>query len=115
MQHTVAFVNPSGLFVDQIKKIESGLQTELLSDGLLADGKVRGGTCGVDESEFVGDLHLRGHGRDAQRDANLQRNLRVHLDDVAPGSKAFGAEVKAIDAKGQIVQHVVAIIGNLKA
>src|SRR5262249_19495360 len=85
------------------------------ADGLLADGIKRRGARGIDQGEFVGDLNLRGYGRNAERNAKLQWNLGTHVDHVAPRGEAFGGQAEAIHTKRQILQDVVAVIGDLKA
>ena len=115
MQDAVAFVKPTGFFVDEIEEVATGLEAELLADGLLANGIKRAGAGGVDEGEFVGDLNLCCDGRDAKGDAEFHRDFGVDFDYVAPDGEAFGGEVETVEAEGQVLKNDVAVGGNLEA
>ena len=115
MQHAVAFVDPAGFLIDEIQEVAAGLEAELFANGLLADGIERAGACGVDECEFVGDLNLRGDRRNAEGDAEFHGDFGVDFDDVAPDGKAFGGEIEAVDAEGQVLKNEVAVGRNLEA
>ena len=114
MKHAVAFVKPAGIFVYQIEEVAAGLHAELFADGLLADGEDGGSARGIDKRNFVGNLNLRGHGGDAEGDAKFHRHFGVHFDDFAPCRKTFSGQVQAVNAKRQILKHVMSIVGNFK-
>src|SRR6266702_6852028 len=38
----------------------------------------------------------------------------MDFNDVAPGGEAFGGDVKAVDAEGQVLQNEVSVGGNLE-
>ena len=114
MQHAVTFVEPAGRLVDEIEKVAAGLHAELVADGLLADGKHRGGARGVNERDFVGDLDLCCDRCDSKGDAEFHWDFGVEFDQLAPIGETLSFHVEAIDTEGQILQDVMPVIGNLE-
>ena len=114
VQHAVGFVEPAGLLIDEVAEISAGLRSHFLIDGLAPDGIDGAGAAGIDEGGGVGDLNLRGDGRNAKRDRHVQRNFGAKFHEIAPGSKAFGADGEAVDTEGQILRGVAAVESNLK-
>jgi len=101
MQDAVAFVDPTGLLIDEIEKVAAGLEAELLANGLFTDGIESAGARWVDEGEFVSDLDLGGDWSDTESNTEFYGDFGMDFDDVAPGGETFGGEIEAVDAEGR--------------
>jgi len=74
MQHRAAFINPSGLGADQVRKRAAGERRSAVGDGLRIDAVDRAGAIGIQHGGFGRDLDGVAHGGDAELDNVLDRN-----------------------------------------
>jgi hypothetical protein len=104
MEHGVAFVEPSGLGVDEIDQRTAGQRRGTIGDELFVE--MIGGTAllGIEQRAFGGYVDCRTSGGDAELDFVFGGERGTDLDEAVEWGESFMLDLEAIEAEGEVAR-----------
>ena len=75
VQHSVGFIEPARLLIDEVGEISSGLGGHFLINGFATHGIDGAGATGIDQGSRVSHLNLGGDGGNSKSDGHVERNF----------------------------------------
>jgi hypothetical protein len=102
MEHSVAFVEPAGLGVDEIRERAPGERCGALGYSFGVEVINSSGAFGIEESFIGRNVYGRAEGSDAEFDDVFGGECGVYFDEAVVGGEILFVDFEAVEAKGEI-------------